>query len=49
MGFGWSGETEGFLAGGYRGIFEDFHRCFQLCQVAIAAAMWAGGEFNSLS
>jgi hypothetical protein len=40
----------GQAVGGFeRKLFEDFHSDFQLCQVAIAAAMWAGGEFTSLS
>ncbi len=36
--------------GGFEGkLFENFHSGFSSVQVAIAAAMWAGGEFNSLS
>jgi hypothetical protein len=40
----------GQAVGGFEGkFFEDFHSGFSSVQVAIAVAMWAGGEFNSLS
>jgi hypothetical protein len=39
----------GQAVGGFESkLFEDFHSVFSSVQVAIAAAMWAGGEFNSL-
>jgi hypothetical protein len=40
----------GQAVGGFeRKFLEDFHSSFSSVQVAIAAAMWAGGEFSSLS
>jgi hypothetical protein len=39
----------GQAVGGFESkLFEDFHSDVQLCQVAIAAAIGAGGEFTSL-